>query len=49
MGVARLSRPCGEGEESVQRRTVLSREAETKVSVAGERAREVTGAVCALK
>ena len=44
-GVERLSRACGEGEESDHSRTVLSREQERKVSLEGQTVREVTGAV----
>lgn len=48
-GVARLRRPCGEGEERFHSRTVLSREQERKVSEDGFKAKAVTGAVWPLK
>lgn len=48
-GVERLRRPCGEGEERFQSRTVLSREQERNVSEDGLRASAVTGAVWPLK
>ena len=41
--MARLRRAWGEGELRVQRRTVLSREQEMKVSAEGQRESEVTG------
>ena len=48
--MARESLPCGFGEERFERRTVWSwAEEETKVSFAGQRFREVTGAVWPLK
>ncbi len=39
----RFRRACGEGEESDQRRTVLSREVDMKVSADGQRHSDVTG------
>jgi len=44
-GVARFSRPCGDGEDRFQSRIVLSSEHERNESDAGQRARAVTGAV----
>ena len=48
-GVERLRRACGEGLWRFQRRIVLSREQERKVSLLGDRLSEVTGAVWPLK
>ena len=50
LGVARERRPCGFGEERDQRRTVWSvAEEETKVSLLGQRFRDVTAPVWPLK
>lgn len=49
VGVDRLRRPCGDGEDNDHNRTVLSREQERKVSEAGHKASVVTGAVWPLK
>ena len=45
----RFRRACGFWDWRFQRRTVLSREQERKVSEEGQRARVVTGAVWPLK
>ena len=50
LGVARERRPCGLGEDKDHSRTVWSvAEEETKVSLLGQRFRDVTAPVCPLK
>ena len=49
-GVARESLPCGFGEDKFQRRTVWSAaEEEQKVSLLGQRFKDVTAPLCPLK